>query len=324
MLMPPRNRSRRRDRTAWQRLIKWAPLLRSCSLRLQLGLSLLLGAAVFPLSAQAQAESLFVGCTVQPFGGEGWRYECGDFRAAISDHAGVSAKRLWANSRRTFKRQAAMGMTFKEEKVKLAGRKVRLLRMRAKAPEDWDTSVLAVLPVKGKGSRRALCQARSTPEQQAHCRRVLEALAGYGWRALPEAGVAVAQSEAALAGRELHAPDGCSLTAEKGSGRIECGDGSRLDWTHLPEASQLGTFVQNDVRTFKGVTRASWMESRIPCAIDGAGTQCTYLRMLDRSEPRELYVAGAVVRGMPTFISCVAGGPSRQLPQACQQVLSFR
>jgi hypothetical protein len=66
------------------------------------------------------------------------------------------------------------------------------------------------------------------------------------------------------------------------------------------------------------------METRVPCAIDGAKAECTYLRMLDPGERREVYMAGAVVRGMPTFISCIAGRPSRLLPQACQQVLSFR
>lgn len=288
------------------------------------GLSLLLGAAVFPLSVHAESESLFAGCTAEPFGGEGWSYECGGFRAIISDHAGVSAKVLWESSRRTFVGQATGDMTLKEEKAKLAGQQARLLRIIPKATEAQETSVFAVLPVKGKGSRRLLCKSGNTPEQQAHCGRVLEQLAGKAWRSLPEEGVAVAQSEASLAGRELSTPAGCSLTSESGSGRIECGDGSRLDWTHLPEASRLSAFVKDGVRTFKDVTRVSWMESRVPCAIDGAKAECTYLRMLDPGERREVYMAGAVVRGMPTFISCIAGRPSRLLPQACQQVLSFR
>jgi hypothetical protein len=278
--------------------------------------------AVVPLSARAESDSLFEGCTAQPFGGDGWTYECGGFRAVISDHPGVSAKALWASSRRTFKGQGAGAMAFKEEKATLAGQKARLLRMSAK--EDPESSVFAVLPVKGKGSRRVLCKAGNTPEQQAHCGRVLEHLAGSGWRTLPEAGVAVVQSDAALAGRELSAPEGCNLTAESGSGRIECGDGSRLDWTQLPDASRLKAFVREGVLTFKDVTRVSWMESRVPCVVDGAKAECTYLRMLDPGERREVYFAGAVVRGMPTFISCIAGKPSRLLPQACQQVLSFR
>jgi hypothetical protein len=215
-------------------------------------------------------------------------------------------------------------VTFKVEKATLVGRKARLLRMRAKAPEEQEESVFAVVPVKGKGSRRVFCKARGTSELRARCGRVLEQLAGQAWRALPEPGVAVVQSDAALAGRELFAPDGCNLTAENGSGRIDCGDGSRLDWAQLPDASRLRAFVRDGVTTFKDVTRMTYMESRVPCAIDGARTECTYLRMLDPSERREAYFAGAVVRGMPTFISCVAGRPSRQLPQACRQVLSFR
>jgi hypothetical protein len=300
-------------------------LIRFPSLHLPLGLTFLLCAAAFPGPAHAQeAESLFAGCRAEPYGGDGWSYECGDFRAAISDHAGISAKRLWASSRRAFKGKSARGMAFKEEKATLAGRKVRLLRMRAKSPEAWEASVFTVLPVKGKGARRVLCKAGNTPEQQARCGQVLERLAGYGWKALPEAGVAVVQSESALAGRELSAPDGCHLTAENGSGRIECGDGSRLDWKQLPEASRLGAFVRDGVRTFKEVSRTSWMESRLPCVVDGARTECTFLRMLDPSGRRDAYFAGAVVRGVPTFIACVAGTPSPRLLQACQQVLRFR
>lgn len=299
-------------------------MLRSSALHLLSGLSLLLGAVAVPRSAHAQSETLFAGCTAEPFGGEGWSYECGGFRAIISDHAGVSTKRLWESSRRTFGVLNTGEMVLKEEKAKLAGQRARLLRIRPKAAEAQETSVFAVLPVKGKGSRRLLCKTSNAPEQQAHCGRVLEYLAGKAWRSLPEAGVAVAQSEASLAGRELATPAGCSLTAETGSGRIECGDGSRLDWTHLPEASRLRAFVKDGVSTFKDVTRASWMESRVPCAIDGAKAECTYLRLLDPGERREVYFAGAVVRGMPTFIACIAGRPSRLLPQACQQVLSFR
>ncbi len=288
-----------------------------------LGLSLLC-AALSPRAAHAEPESLFTGCTAEPFGGEGWRYECGAFQAALSDHAGVSDTVLWKSSRRAFQKQAAGGMRFKAEWAKLAGRKTRLLRMTPKVPEAWEASVVAVLPVKGQGSRRVLCKAGNAPEPQAFCVRVLEQLARAPWKSLPEEGVAVAQSDAALAGRELATPAGCNLTAESGSGRIECEDGSRLDWTQLPEASRLGAFVQDGVMTFKDVSRTSWMESRLPCAIDGARTECTYLRMLDRDSQREVYFAGAVVRGMPTYISCVAGRRSRLLPQACQQVLSFR
>jgi hypothetical protein len=298
-------------------------LLRSSWLRLLPGLSLLC-AAVSPLAAHADPESLFSGCTAQPFGGDGWNYTCDGFQAAISDHARVSATALWKNSRRTFRRQAAEAMRFKEEKAKLAGRKVRLLRMSPKAAEAREASVLAVLPVAGKGSRRVLCKSANTPEQQAHCQRVLEQLAGSAWRALPEEGVAVAQSESALVGRELATPAGCTLTAESGSGRMECGDGSRLDWSHPPEGSRLADFVRDGVRTFKGFTRTTWMESRLPCAIDGARAECTFLRMLDPSDRREAYVAGAVVRGMPTVILCIASRPSEYVPLACQQVLSFR
>lgn len=300
-------------------------MIRAPSLRLLLVLALSLCAAVCPLSAHAGPQSLLAGCTAEPFGGEGWRYACGDFSAVISDHAGLSAPVLWLRNFRTFKRQAAGGVTFKVVKATLASRKVRLLYMRAKAPEEArEASVFAVVAVKGKGARRLLCKARGTPESQARCGRVLEQLAAQPWRALPEEGVAVAQSDAALAGRELVAPDGCNLTAEHGSGRIECGDGSRLDWARLPDASRLRDSVQEGMLTFKDAPRASYLESRLPCAIDGARTECTYLRMLDSSERREAYFAGAVVRGMPTVISCVAGKPSRLLPQACQQVLSLR
>jgi hypothetical protein len=298
-------------------------LIRFPWLRLLPGVSLLC-AALSPLAAHADPASLFSGCTAEPFGGDGWRYTCGDFQAAISDHARVSAKALWKSSRRTFRKQAAGQMTFREEKARLAGLKTRLLRMSPKASEAQEASVLAVLPVAGKGSRRVLCKAPNLPEQQALCGRVLEQLAVAPWRALPELGVAVAQSESTLAGRELSTPPGCNLTAETGSGRIECGDGSRLDWTHVPEASRLRAFVRQGVSTFKGVTRTTWMESRLPCSIDGARTECTYLRMLDPSDRRDAYFAGAVVRGMPTFIQCVTGGPSQESPQACQQVLSFR
>lgn len=298
-------------------------MIRAPSIRLLPGLALLLCVAVCPLSAHAGPRSLLAGCTAEPFGGEGWSYKCDDFSAFLSDHAGVSAQRLWQRSRRTFQRQAAGGVTFKEVKTTLAGRKVRLLRMRAKVPEVQEASVFAVVPVKGKGARRVLCKTRNTSELQARCGRVLEQLAAQPWRALPEEGVAVAHSDAALAGRELVAPDGCNLTAENGSGRIECGDGSRLDWTLLPDASRLRDSVREGMLTFKDVPRASYLESRLPCAIDGARTECTYLRMLDSSERREAYFAGAVVRGMPTVISCIAGRSSRLLPQACQQVLSI-
>jgi hypothetical protein len=299
-------------------------LIRAPSLRLLLALALLLCVAVCPLSALAGPRSLLAGCTAEPFGAEGWSYACGDYSAISSDHAGISAQRLWQRSLRTFQRQAAGGVKFKAVKSTLAGRKVRLLHLRAKAPETQEASVFAIVPVKGKGARRVLCKARGTPELQALCGRVLEQLAAQPWRALPEEGVAVAQSDAALAGRELVVPDGCNLTAEHGRGRIECSDGSRLDWTRLPDASRLRDSVREGMLTFKDVPRASYMESRLPCAIDGARTECAYLRMLDSSERREAYFAGAVVRGMPTVISCVAGKPSRLLPQACQQVLSIR
>ncbi|XXF79048.1 hypothetical protein P2318_04655 [Myxococcaceae bacterium GXIMD 01537] len=299
-------------------------MIRSLALRFLAGLSLLFCAAGLPAPAHANPETLLAGCTAAPFGGEGWSYECGDFKALIADHEGVSTQVLWQRSRRTFKRQAAGGATFEVETVRLAGRKTRLLRMRPKGAREQEASVFAVLPAKGRGARQVLCKTRDTPEHQAHCRRVLEQLAGNPWRALPEVGVAVSQSDAALAGRELSVPDGCNLTAERGGARLECADGSRLDWTQLPDASRLAAFVRESVLTFKDVTRTTWMESRLPCAIDGARTECTYLRMLDSSERREVYVAGAVVRGMPTLVSCVAGRPSRLLPQACQQVLSFR
>lgn len=288
------------------------------------GLALLLCAAVGPRSAHAGPPSLLAGCTAQPYGGEGWSYECGDFSAILSDHAGVTAQWLWLSSRRTFQKQAAGDVTFKEQKATLAGHRVSLLRMRAKGADAREATVFAVVPVKGKGARRVFCKARVTPELQARCGRVLEQLARQPWRTVPEEGVAVAQSDAALAGRELSAPDGCNLSAENGRGRIECGDGSRFDWTRLPDAAQLGDSVREGVLTFKDVPRTTYMESRLPCAIDGARTECTYLRMLDSSERREAYFAAAVVRGMPTVISCIVGKPSRLLPQACRQVLSFR
>ncbi len=136
-------------------------MIRAPSIRLLPALALLLCAAVCPLSAQAGPQSLLAGCTAEPFGGEGWSYECDDFSAILSDHAGVSAQRLWQRSRRTFQRQAEGGVTFKVVKASLAGRKVRLLRMRAKVPEAQEDSVFAVVPVKGKGARRVLCKGRS-------------------------------------------------------------------------------------------------------------------------------------------------------------------
>ncbi|MCY1075743.1 hypothetical protein [Archangium lansingense] len=255
-------------------------------------------------------------------GTEGWNYECRGFSAIISDHPGVSAESLWESSRRTFEGQAAGRMKFEEESVTLAGRKARILRMSAKASEDQEKSSFAVLSVEGKGGRRVLCKAAL--EQQALCGRVLEKLAGNGWRAAPEAGVTVKQSEAVLAGRELSAPAGCKLLAGDGDGRIECGDGSRLDWTHLPEASRLKTFVRNGVETFKDIVRVPYVELRIPCAIDGVRTECTHLRMLDPAGRRDVYFGATEVRGVATYISCISGGSSRELPQACQQVLSFR
>ncbi|HEX8537762.1 MAG TPA: hypothetical protein VF664_09885, partial [Cystobacter sp.] len=83
-----------------------------------------------PLSAHAGPRSLLAGCTAEPFGGEGWSYTCDDFSAILSDHAGISAQRLWQRGRRTFRTQAAGGVSFTEVKATLAGRKVRLLRMR--------------------------------------------------------------------------------------------------------------------------------------------------------------------------------------------------
>ncbi|MFY0570029.1 hypothetical protein ACN28E_40240 [Archangium lansingense] len=255
-------------------------------------------------------------------GTEGWSYECRGFSAIISDHPGVSAESLWESSRRTFEGQAAGRMKFEEESVTLAGRKARILRMSAKASEDQEKSSFAVLSVEGRGGRRVLCKAAL--EQQALCGRVLEKLAGNGWRAAPEAGVTVKQSEVALAGRELSAPAGCKLLAGDGDGRIECGDGSRLDWTHLPEASRLKTFVRDGVETFKDIVRVPYVELRIPCAIDGVRTECTHLRMLDPAGRRDVYFGATEVRGVATYISCISGGSSRELPQACQQVLSFR
>ncbi|QRK04743.1 hypothetical protein JQX13_31530 [Archangium violaceum] len=296
------------------------------SLRLQLGLSLLLCTAGPSLSAHAgpstPSESLFTGCTAEPLGNEGWSYECSSFNAIISDHPGVSAESLWENSRRIFEGQAAGRMKFEEESATLAGRKARILRMSAKAPEDQEKSAFAVLSVEGRGGRRVLC--KTTLEQQALCGRVLEKLAGNGWRAAPEAGATVKQPESALAGRELSAPAGCKLLAGDGDGRIECGDGSRLDWTHLPEASRLKRFVRDGVETFKDIGRVPYVESIIPCAIEGVRTECTHLRLLDPAGRRDVYFAGTEVRGLAIFISCISGGSSRELPQACQQVLSFR
>ncbi|WP_257455150.1 hypothetical protein [Archangium lipolyticum] len=296
------------------------------SLHLPFGLSLVLCAAGPTLSAHASpstpSESLFAGCTAESIGVEGWGYECRGFNAIISDHPGVSAESLWENSRRTFEGQAAGRMKFEEESATLAGQKARILRMSAKAPEAHEMSTFAVIPVKGKGARRVLC--KTTPEQQSLCGRVLEKLAGNGWRAAPEAGATVKQPEAALAGRELSAPAGCKLLSGDGSGQIECGDGSRLDWVHLPDASRLKTFVRDGVETFKDIGRVPYVESRIPCAIDGVRTECTHLRLLDPAGRRDVYFGGTQVRGLPTYISCISGGSSRELPQACQQVLSFR
>ncbi|QRO01492.1 hypothetical protein JRI60_21950 [Archangium violaceum] len=301
-------------------------MILSSSLRLLPGLSLLLLAAgpSLPAHAGSASESLFAGCTAEPIADEGWSYECGDFNAIVSDHAAVSAEVLWESSRRTFEGQAAGRMKFEEEPATLAGRKARLLRMSAKEPAAQELSAFAVLPVEGKGARRVLCKARNTPEHQARCGRVLEKLAGNGWRAGPEAGVSVKHSEASLAGRELPAPAGCKVLADDGSGRVECEDGSRLGWTHLPESSRLGAFVRDGVKTFKDVARVPYMESRIPCVIDGVRTECTHLRLLEPGGRRDVYVGGVELRGSATVITCMAGGTSRQVPHACQQVLSFR
>ncbi|XXF81197.1 hypothetical protein P2318_15960 [Myxococcaceae bacterium GXIMD 01537] len=213
-------------------------------------------------------------------------------------------------------------MKFEEESATLAGRRARLMRVSMKESEVPELSVVAVLPVAGKGARQILCKTLNTPESQARCGHVLEKLAGNRWRAAPEAGVPVRQLGPALAGRELSTPAGCKVVAESDSGRMECGDGSRLDWGHLPEPARLEVFVRDGVKTFKNVLRAPYVESRIPCAIDGVATECTYLRV--PSARRDVYFGAARVRGVATVVTCLAGGSSRQVPQACQQVLSFR
>ncbi|PTL78237.1 hypothetical protein [Vitiosangium sp. GDMCC 1.1324] len=302
-------------------------MIPAASLRLQLGLSLLLCAVGPALPAYAgpdTSESLFAGCTAGPLGTDGWSYECRDFNAIISDHPGISAEIVWKHSRRTFEEQAAGRMKFEESSATLAGRKARILRASAKGVQDPEKSTFAVLTVEGKGGRRVLCKTRTAPEQQALCERVLEKLAGNSWQADPEAGATVTKSAAILAGRELSTPAGCKLQAGDGDGRIECSDGSRLDWIHLPETSGLEAFVRNGVKTIKDVALVAYTESRIPCAIDGVRTECTHLRLLEPSSRRDVYFVGTEVRGMAVYISCIAGNSSRQLPHACQQVLSFR